>query len=159
LIVGYKKVGKTTLIEKLIPELSRRGYRVGTIKHHHSDVPVSFDTAGTDSSRHRQAGAIAVALASPTEIAFFWNSETSISLNQIVSRLGAMDIVLVEGFHQEARNKIEVLETTNEPLCKNDRHLLAFVTSSPRSTGVPAFAPSNIKALVDLIEHQVLKAE
>jgi len=98
LIVGYKKVGKTTLIEKLLPELSRRGYRVGTIKHHHSDVPVSFDTAGTDSSRHRQAGAIAVALASPTEIAFFWNSETSISLNQIVSRLGAMDIVLVEGF-------------------------------------------------------------
>jgi formylmethanofuran dehydrogenase subunit E len=108
LIVGYKKVGKTTLIEKLIPELSNRGYRVGTIKHHHSDVPVSFDTAGTDSSRHYQAGAIAVALASPTEIAFFRNSETSISLDQIVSGLGAIDIVLVEGFHQEARNKIEL---------------------------------------------------
>ena len=39
LIVGYKKVGKTTLIERLIPELSRRGYRVGTVKHHHSDFP------------------------------------------------------------------------------------------------------------------------
>jgi formylmethanofuran dehydrogenase subunit E len=159
LIVGYKKVGKTTLIEKIIPELSRRGYRVGTVKHHHSDIPVSFDTAGTDSSRHRQAGAIAAALASPTEIAFFRNGETSISLDQIVSALGPMDIVLVEGFHQEARNKIEVLGATNEPLCKNDRRLLAVVTPSPHSIAVPAFAPSSIKALVDLIERQVLKAE
>ena len=46
LIVGYKKVGKTTLIENLIPELSRRGYRVGTVKHHHSDIPAAVDTAG-----------------------------------------------------------------------------------------------------------------
>ena len=51
LIVGYKKVGKTTLIEKLIPELSNRGYRVGTVKHHHSDFPASFDTAGTHTGR------------------------------------------------------------------------------------------------------------
>lgn len=158
LIVGYKKVGKTTLIEKIIPELSRRGYRVGTVKHHHSDIPVSFDTAGTDSSRHRQAGAISVALASPSEIAIFRNSET-ISLEEIVSGLGAMDIVLAEGFHQEPRNKIEVLGAKDEPLCKNDRHLLAFVTPSPCSTGLPTFAPSSIKALVDLIERQVLKAE
>ena len=70
-----------------------------------------------------------------------------------------MDIVLVEGFHQEARNKIEVLGATNEPLCKNDRRLLAVVTPSPHSIAVPAFAPSSIKALVDLIERQVLKAE
>src|SRR3972149_10484765 len=57
LTVGYKKVGKTTLIEKLIAELSNRGYRVGTVKHHHSDFPVSVDTVGTDTWRHRQAGA------------------------------------------------------------------------------------------------------
>jgi formylmethanofuran dehydrogenase subunit E len=158
LIVGYKKAGKTTLIEKLIPELSRRGYRVGTVKHHHSDIPVSFDAAGTDSSRHRQAGAIAVALASPTEIATFRNSETAISLDQIVSRLGAIDIVLVEGFHQEARDKIEVLGATSEPLCKNDPHLLAFVTPSPDTKPVPAFSPNSIKTLVDFIEQQILKA-
>jgi formylmethanofuran dehydrogenase subunit E len=157
LIVGHKKVGKTRLIEKLIPELSRRGYRVATIKHHHSDLPVSFDTAGTDSSRHRQAGAITVALVSPSEIAIFRNSET-ISLEEIVSGLGAMDIVLVEGFHQEPRNKIEVLGAKDEPLCKNDRHLLAFVTPSPCSMRLPTFAPDSIKALVELIEQQILKS-
>jgi formylmethanofuran dehydrogenase subunit E len=99
LIVGYKKVGKTTLIEKLIPELSNRGYRVGTVKHHHSDLPVSVDTAGTDTWRHRQAGAASVALATPTALATFRDSESSLRLDQIVSALGAADIVLARIIH------------------------------------------------------------
>ncbi len=57
LIVGYKKVGKTTLIERLVPELSSRGYRVGTVKHHYSEFPIEVDAQGTDSWRHRRAGA------------------------------------------------------------------------------------------------------
>ena len=157
LIVGYKKVGKTTLIEKLIPELSNRGYRVGTVKHHHSDFPASFDTAGTDTWRHRQAGASSVALATPTDFAMFRDNESSISLDEIVSALGATDIVLVEGFHDEPRAKIEVLsDPMNEPLCKTDGHLLAFVTPSAPKTPVPAFEPTNIKPLADLIEREVL---
>jgi formylmethanofuran dehydrogenase subunit E len=158
LIVGYKKVGKTTLIEKLIPELSNRGYRVGTVKHHHSDLPVSVDTAGTDTWRHRQAGALSVALATPTDIATFRDSDNSLSLDQIVSALGKTDIVLVEGFHEEPRVKIEVLaDPMNEPLCKTDGHLLAFVTPNAAKTPVPTFEPSSIKPLADLIEREVLR--
>ena len=157
LIVGYKKVGKTTLIEKLIPELSSRGYRVGTVKHHHSDFPVSVDTVGTDTWRHRQAGAVSVALATPTDIATFRDGASSVSLDQLVSALGALDIVLVEGFHEEARAKIEVLsERTDEALCKTDENLLAIVTPSARETTVPSFDPNRIKPLVDLIEREVL---
>jgi formylmethanofuran dehydrogenase subunit E len=157
LIVGYKKVGKTTLIEKLIPELSDRGYRVGAVKHHHSDFPASFDTAGTDTWRHRQAGASSVALATPTDFAMFRDNESSISLDEIVSALGATDIVLVEGFHEEPRAKIEVLsDPNNEPICKTDSHLLAIVTPSAPKTPVPAFEPTNIKPLADLIEREVL---
>ena len=59
---------------------------------------------------------------------------------------------------KEAINKIEVLGAKDEPLCKNDRHLLALVTSSPCSMGLPTFAPDSIKALVELIEQQILKA-
>ena len=157
LIVGYKKVGKTTLIEKLIPELSRRGYRVGSVKHHHSDFPVSVDTVGTDTWRHRQAGAASVALATPTDIAIFRDGASSITLDQLVSALGPLDIVLVEGFHDEARAKIEVLsEQTGAALCKTDENLIAIITPSARPTPVPSFEPSGITPLVDLIEREVL---
>jgi molybdopterin-guanine dinucleotide biosynthesis protein B len=157
LIVGYKKVGKTTLIEKLIPELSRRGYQVGTVKHHHAEFPAALDRAGTDTWRHRQAGASSVALATSTDIAVFRSWETSLSLQDLVSALGPMDIVLVEGFHDEPRAKIEVLSGAGaEPLCKTDCHLLAFVTSSAPETPVPSFAPDSIKPLADLIEKQLL---
>jgi molybdopterin-guanine dinucleotide biosynthesis protein B len=157
LVVGSKKVGKTTLIEKLIPELSGRGYRVGTVKHHHSDFPVLVDTEGTDSWRHRQAGALGVVLVTPTDSALFRDSDSSLSLDQIVSSLGAMDIVLVEGFHDQPRAKIEVLADRNdEPLCKLDDHLLAFVTPHARQATVPIFAPSHIKSLADFIERELL---
>lgn len=153
LIVGYKNVGKTTLIEKLIPELSARGYRVGTVKHHHSDFPVSVDTVGTDTWRHRQAGAASVALATPTDFALFRDNETSFSLDEIVAALGATDIVLVEGFHKEARAKIEVLsEPSEKPLCDLDSHLLAIVTPNARPYAVPAFAPDHIAPLADFIQ-------
>jgi len=157
LIVGYKKVGKTTLIEKLIPELSSRGYRVGTVKHHHSDFPVSVDTVGTDTWRHRQAGAVSVALATPTDIATFRDGASSITLDQLVSGLAETDIVLVEGFHEEARAKIEILSDRNdERLCKMNGNLLAIVAPTPRESAVPRFEPSSIKPLADLIEMKVL---
>lgn len=157
LIVGYKKVGKTTLIEKLIPELSSRGYRVGTVKHHHSDFPVSVDSKGTDTWRHRQAGAASVALATPTDVATFRDGAASVTLDQLVAGLGAVDIVLVEGFHEEGRAKIEVSsDRTAESLCKTDGHLLAVVTPSARQTTVPSFEPNSIKPLADLIEREIL---
>jgi len=155
LIVGFKKVGKTTLIEKLIPELSRRGYRVATVKHHHSDYPVSVDSSGTDTWRHRRAGAKGVALATPTDVALFRDAEVSLSLDQIVGILPDADIALVEGFHLEPRAKIEVLsERAGERLCQMDKHLLAVVGATAQAAAIPAFAPGAIKALTDLIEKE-----
>jgi formylmethanofuran dehydrogenase subunit E len=156
LIVGYKKVGKTTLIEKLIPELAGRGYRVGTVKHHHSDFPVSVDCVGTDTWRHRQAGAVSVALATPTDIATFRDGASSITLGQLVSALGETDIVLVEGFHDEARAKIEVVSVkTNGRLCSADENLFAVVGPAADNEAVPGFGPDSIKPLVDLIERKI----
>lgn len=160
LVVGYKKVGKTTLIEKLVPELSRRGYRVGTVKHHHSDFPVSVDSAGTDTWRHRQAGACSVALATPTDVATFRDGAKSMPLAQIIAGLGAPDIVLVEGFHEEPEAKIEVLaDRAGEPLCKLDPTLLAWVTPAARRGAVPSFDPSDIGPLADFIEREILTSD
>ncbi len=54
-IVGWKNSGKTTLAAALIRELSGRGLTVSSIKHAHHMVDV--DQPGTDSYKHREAGA------------------------------------------------------------------------------------------------------
>ncbi len=156
LIVGYKKVGKTTLIEKLIPELASRGYRVGTVKHHHSDSPIEMDVPGTDSWRHRKAGAARVALITPTDIAIFGDANGSASLNQILENFAGTDIVLVEGFHGEAKPKIEIRSAQNqEALCPMDENLLAVVEQTPSVETVPSFSRECIKSVADLIARQI----
>jgi formylmethanofuran dehydrogenase subunit E len=157
LIVGYKKVGKTALIEKLIPELSNRGYRVGTVKHHHSEYPVAVDAPGTDTWRHRQAGAKSVALVTPTDVALFCDVEETTSLDRILSTLPETDIILVEGFHEEPRAKIEVVSAkTNGRICPADENLFAVVGLVADDEAVPGFGPDSIKPLVDLIEKKIL---
>jgi len=157
LIVGYKKVGKTTLIERLIPELSSRGYRVGTVKHHHSDFPVEVDAQGTDSSRHRRAGASGVALVTPTDVALFRDTPGGASLEEVVAALHGTDIVLAEGFHQAPGLKIEVLSTPNaQRRCAGDPQLLATVGPATGDAMIASFEPDAIKSLADFIEREVL---
>ncbi|MBI2361374.1 MAG: molybdopterin-guanine dinucleotide biosynthesis protein B, partial [Deltaproteobacteria bacterium] len=130
LILGTKKSGKTALIEKLVPELSARGYRVGTVKHHHSSSPLDVDRAGKDSWKHRQAGARAVALVSPTEVALFQDTYEPTPLDEIIKMLKNLDLVLVEGFRAEAKPRIEVGKFSAPPsLTDAAGHLLAVVSS------------------------------
>ena len=83
-IVGKSDAGKTTLIEKLIPELVRRGYRVATVKHdvHGFDV----DREGKDSWRHKQAGAHTVVISSPEKLALIRDVDHDADLAEL--RLG-----------------------------------------------------------------------
>jgi formylmethanofuran dehydrogenase subunit E len=153
LIVGSKKVGKTTLIEKLIPVLTSRGYRVATVKHHHSDFPVSVDAAGTDTWRHRQAGAKSVALVTPTDVALFHDTDESLKLDQIVANFSGTDIVLVEGFHLEPYAKIAVMgEADKDWRLRADRNLIATVGPTMTQSPIPSFEPDNIRPLADHIE-------
>ena len=157
LIVGYKKVGKTTLIEKLIPELSSRGYRVGTVKHHHSDLPIAVDSSGTDTWRHRKAGAKSVVLVTPTHTASFHDTPEQPALEQILRNLATSDLVLGEGFHTEPYPKIEVVSANDaNRLCRTDKNLIALVKATEGGEAVPTFAPENIKALADFIEAMIL---
>ncbi len=65
-IVGYSDAGKTTLVEKLVPELKKKGYCVGTVKNSHHEL--HFDKKGKDSWRHFESGADAVVMASVDKI-------------------------------------------------------------------------------------------
>jgi len=107
-IIGKSKSGKTTLIEKLIPELNSRGLRVGTVKHAHHGFEI--DHPGKDSFRHREAGAEIVVLSSKDKIAVQRNIQEETSLNEIIQTYfpANLDVILVEGFKEEQGLKIEV---------------------------------------------------
>jgi molybdopterin-guanine dinucleotide biosynthesis protein B len=157
LVVGYKKVGKTTLLEKLVAELSSRGYRVGCAKHHHAGLPVSVDSPGTDTWRLRRAGAKSVALVAPAQVALFHENPKTTSLDEIVASLGASDIVLAEGFHLEPRPKIEVAAPDRrERLCPSDKDVIAVVGAPAADLTVPRFGLEEIVPLADFIEHHIL---
>jgi molybdopterin-guanine dinucleotide biosynthesis protein B len=150
-IVGHSNSGKTTLVERLIPELKRRGYRVGTIKH--TSHGFSMDQKGKDTYRHRAAGADTVLAASSGEIALM-KSTTENSLDSLMSYFQDVDIILVEGYKQEKKPKIEVFRSqiNQTPIFPEDDLLVAFVTDSKYSARVPVFQFEDIQAICDLIE-------
>ena len=80
-IVGKSDAGKTTLLEKLIPELKRRGYRVATIKHDAHQFEI--DHPGKDSYRHFHAGADWTIIGSPAKLALVRRLERELSLDEI----------------------------------------------------------------------------
>lgn len=158
-IVGFKKVGKTSLIEKLVAELTGRGYRVGTIKHHHSDLPVELDAVGTDTWRHRKAGAASVALLTGKQVALFREAGNQDCLQTLLEQFTGHDIVLVEGFHEEPGVKIEVLSGDGHPpLCRSDASVIATVGAGATSSELPSFAPYAIGPLADFVEKTLFAA-
>ena len=93
---GPSGSGKTTLIERLLPRLRSRGLKVGVIKHAHHDL--TLDVEGKDSWRMWQAGAAAVAVASPHET-FIRQRGPKPSLERLLALMpGELDCILVEGF-------------------------------------------------------------
>ncbi len=157
LVVGRKNAGKTTLIERLVPELSARGCRVGTVKHHHASSPMMVDHEGKDSWRHRRAGARSVALVSPSQVALFRDTEERLPLNDLMEYFDGVDIVLVEGFRSEPIPRIVVSETLRENnLSAVEHQILATICPEKRAGEAPLFKPREIKFVVDLIERKIL---
>lgn len=157
-IVGKSNAGKTTLLEKIIPELVKRGYRVATIKHnlHGFDI----DHEGKDSYRHKKAGAHTTVISSPCQIALIEDVGHDYTLDEIRGEyIKGADIILTEGYKGNPFPKIEVYraELNNEPLCKKDDNLLAFASDTKLNIDVPCFDINDTPNIVDLIESTFLK--
>ncbi len=157
-IVGKSNTGKTTLIEKLVPELVRRGYRVATIKHdvHGFDV----DREGKDSWRHKQAGAHTVVISSPTKLALIRDVDHDADLPELRDQfIKDVDIILSEGFKRNLQPKIEVFrkDLNRDLLCTKEDNLIALATDQPLAIGVPCFDLSDARGMVDLIETRFLR--
>lgn len=161
-IVGGKNHGKTTLVAELVAEFRSRGLRVGTIKHthHHHEL----DTPGKDSHRHREAGAVAVGILSPSMNAVFWpnnnpgNAEGSESdsderYKQFDVVFADCDLVLVEGDTRASACKLEVWRAVNDapPIADRITNILAIVTDDPIESSVPILARANVAAIANFI--------
>ena len=158
-IVGKSDSGKTTLIEKLVPELTRRGYRIATVKHDVHGFEV--DREGKDSWRHKQAGAHTVVISSPKKAALIRDVERDLSLGEIRDKLiRDVDLILSEGYKRDVQPKIEIFrrERHEELLCTKEDNLIAIVSDQTFNVGVPCFDLEDMKGLSDFIEKEFLQS-
>jgi molybdopterin-guanine dinucleotide biosynthesis protein MobB len=156
-IVGRSNSGKTTLIERLVPEFIKRGYRVATIKHHGEDFPI--DHEGKDSWRHKEAGAHTVVISSPHKVALIEDSSHDLSLAELVNRfIQGVDIIIAEGFKRDKHPKIEVFrqEIHPCPLAPELESIIAVVSDDPLSLSIPCLRLDDITEIADTIEGQVM---
>jgi molybdopterin-guanine dinucleotide biosynthesis protein MobB len=155
--VGRSGCGKTTLLEKLIPELKARGYRIGTVKHH-AHPGFDIDKPGKDTWRHAQAGSDHVVIAAPDKIASIRKLADRLDLHKIASNFKDVDLVLTEGFSRTQFPKIELLRTgwSAEPL-DDLSNRVAWVSDNPDlATDLPVLALDDYQGLADFIEIQYL---
>jgi molybdopterin-guanine dinucleotide biosynthesis protein B len=157
-VTGWKNSGKTTLVEALVRELTGRGRKVATVKHAHHDFDI--DKEGTDSFRHRQAGAKEVAIVSDRRWALMHElgEEGEPTLEDILSRLSPVDLVLVEGYKRGTHRKIEtrrIEAKDGSPLTATDPHIAAIAADYPvAGESIPVFRLDDISGIADFIERE-----
>ncbi len=149
--VGRSNSGKTTLIERLIPELVQAGYRVATVKH--AGHGFDLDTEGKDSWRHKRAGASTVVVLSKGSLAMFSDVPDDIKVEQIRDQyLGQkIDLIIAEGWKSDGYPKIVVVRDQLGEVPVSQEGLLAIVSNKPLEVSIPTFDPDDIKGLSELI--------
>jgi len=153
-IVGRSESGKTILLEGLIGELKRRGYRLATVKHSVPDF--DLDQPGKDSWRLAEAGSEIVVLSSPHKLAFIKQVDSEASLEELSQLIGDdFDLILTEGFRGGSAPKIEVHRKKLGGLLCSPEELFAVVTDEPLDINVPQYSPEEVEALADIIEKKV----
>jgi molybdopterin-guanine dinucleotide biosynthesis protein B len=159
-IVGKSDSGKTTLIEKLVPELTRRGYRIATVKHDVHGFEV--DQEGKDSWRHKQAGAHTVVISSPKKVALIRDVEKDLTLEEIREKLiQDVDLIVSEGYKKDVQPKIEIFrkEKHKELLCTKEDNLIAIVSDKKFRVGVSCFFLDDIRGVADFLEKKYLRSD
>ncbi len=156
---GYSGVGKTTLIERLIPALRALGQRVSVVKHAHHGPDV--DHPGKDSFRHREAGAFEVVVASSRRLVLMreFECEVALTVHQMLADLSPVaDWVLVEGFRDADIPKLELWrqEPGGPVLYPLDPFVVAVATDDPATlpepTGLPVLDINDPQAVVNWMQ-------
>lgn len=157
-VVGWKNSGKTGLMERLVAEFTARGLVVSTLKHTHHQV--DLEVPGTDTHRHREAGAQEVVLASTSRIAQLHElrGEPEPDIATLISRLHPCDLVLIEGFKSAPHPKIEASRAeTGQPLFATDDATVRVVAANhtPSNVSISVIDLDDTKAVADFIARDV----
>ena len=155
-VIGWKNSGKTSLMERLVAEITGRGFSVSTVKHVHHTV--DLDQPGKDTYRHRAAGAREVVLASADRLAILVEHRgPEPELPAVLSRMAPVDLVLVEGYKRDAHPKVEVWRAeTGNPLIQPDDPLVrAVATDAALTLQVPVLDLNDTRAVADFILREV----
>lgn len=163
-ITGWKNSGKTQLVTRLVSEFTARGLKVSTVKHAHHNFDI--DKPGADSYRHREAGAVEVALVSGRRWALMHElrDEEEPPLSAILPRLAPCDLILIEGYKRENHPKIEARRTESADkgaLAPEDANILAIAADHPvPGSELPVYDLNDISGLADFIStHLDLKRQ
>lgn len=152
-VVGWKNAGKTTLVERLVAEISGRGFTVSTVKHTHHMVDV--DKPGKDSHRHRKAGAHQVILSSSSRWAIMTElrGAPETPLSELLTHLAPVDLVIVEGYKRDDHPKVEAWRAeTGQPLIALDDPTVRAIASNDRpATDKPVIGLDDIPEIADFI--------
>ncbi len=153
-VAGFKNSGKTTLVERLVAEISGRGLVVSTIKHAHHNFDI--DHPGRDSYRHREAGAQEVAVLSRHRWAIVHELRSSEepTMDEMLAKLSPCDLVIVEGYKFGPQPKIEIrdLSLSHRKLAGEDETIVAIAaTGQVTGTGLPVFDRDDISAISDFV--------
>ena len=153
---AFSGTGKTTLLEKLIPQLTKQGIRIGMIKHAHHEFDI--DKPGKDSYRLRKAGAQQMLIASSRRQALMTENETPQEprLDELITHLDLdnIDLVLVEGFKNVSFPRIELhrKELGKTLLYPEDPGIIAVASDHLADCGeLPALDINNAAAITEFI--------
>lgn len=156
-VTGYKNAGKTGLMERLVADITARGFTVSTLKHAHHTFDV--DHPGKDSHRHRVAGASQVLLSSGNRWALMseLRGAPEPPLAELLKRLDPVDLVLVEGYKRDAHPKIEAhrIETKHPLLAPQDTTIKAVACDGSLDVPCPTFDLDDTKGIAEFILSEV----
>lgn len=153
-LIGFcaakSNTGKTTLLEKLLAELRRRGIRAAVLKHTHH-APDNHH----DSGRYMAAGAEGSLVVSPHGWLLEQRPEQELSLTEaaeFLRRLTGAELILAEGYKWEKYPKIALCRSgVSLALPCPEEELLAVVSDVPVETALPWFHLDDIESICDFI--------
>ncbi len=154
--IGWHDSGKTTLTTQVVSELKLLGHRVAVIKSS-NDCGIEFDTPGTDTYRHKKAGADSVMLVAPDQVVL-QTGNSNISLRTLAHRyFPDVDIVIGEGFKNSRKiPKIEVFRNLEQKLRDEVHGVIAVATDLEGVAGDYVFRLNEAREIALFIEKRFL---
>jgi len=152
-VIGWKNSGKTGLMERLVTEIIGRGFTVSTVKHAHHSFDI--DHPGRDSYRHRDAGAREVLLTSGNRWALMHElrGEPEQKLEELLTKLSPVDLVLIEGFKRDKHSKIEChrAATQNGLIAAEDDSIVGVASDENVEIKLPLFDLDDTAKIADFV--------